>query len=61
MAVVYSVPVMIMLKLKSVRLPVSEAAVSVSVAEVDWSGSRIVFCWSQVRVSAELAAVGTQL
>ena len=59
--IAYSAPVMIMLKLKLVRLPVFEAAVSVSIAEIDWLGSRIVFCRFQVRLSTELAVVGTQL
>ena len=54
-------PVMIMLKLKFVRLSVFEAAVSVSIAEIDWLGFRTVFWRFQVRVSTELAVVGTQL
>jgi hypothetical protein len=42
--VVYSAPAMTMLKLKLVRLPVSESADSVIVAGVDSPGSRTVFC-----------------
>jgi len=50
-----------MLKLKSVRLPVLEAAASVNVASIDWPAFRTVFCRFQVRVSAVLAVVGNQL
>jgi hypothetical protein len=50
-----------MLKLKSVRLPVLEAAVRVSVAEIDWPAFRTVLCRFHVRVSTVLAVVGTQL
>jgi len=41
---------MMMLKLKFVRSPVSAATVRVRFAGVDSSGSRMVFCWFQVRV-----------
>ena len=48
-------------QLKVVRLPVSGAAVRVSVAWIVCSGFRMVFCWFQVNVSDELALVGFQL
>ena len=48
--IVYSAPVMTMLKLKLVRLPVFESTDSVIVAGVDSPGSITVFCLFQVRV-----------
>ena len=48
-------------QLKVVRLPVSGAAVRVSVAWIDCPALRIVFCWFQVNVRVELAFVGFQL
>jgi hypothetical protein len=47
---VYSVPVIMMLRLKLVRSPVSAATVRVRLAGVVSSGFRMVFCWFHVRV-----------
>jgi len=57
---VYSAPATIMLKPKSVRLPVFDEAVNVSVAEVDWPALRTVFSRFQVNVKYELAFDGDQ-
>ena len=54
-------PVSVTSQLNVVRLPVLDAAVSVSVAWIDWSAFRTVFCRFHVRVSEELALVGFQL
>jgi hypothetical protein len=48
-------------QLKVVRLPVFDAAVSVSVAWIDDPAFRTVFCWFHVRVSDVVALVGLQL
>ena len=50
MKVAYWVPVIVTEQLKVVRLPVFDAAVSVSVACIDCPAGKIVFCWFHVRV-----------
>ena len=56
-----SIPVMIMLKSKSPRLPVSGETDSVNTASVDCVASKTVFSKFQVNVIKALACVGCQV